>query len=55
MSHSPTVTVHFSQAIMQAAQRLGLALPGDLVARLDSRERVDLASQDRLWEAFCEG
>ncbi|MEA3258789.1 MAG: AraC family transcriptional regulator ligand-binding domain-containing protein [Pseudomonadota bacterium] len=55
MSHSPTVTVHFSQAIMQAAQRLGLALPGDLVARLDRRERVDLASQDRLWEAFCEG
>ena len=36
MSHSPTVTVHFSQAIMQAAQRLGLALPGDLVARMDS-------------------
>ena len=55
MSHSPTVTVHFSQAIMQAAQRLGLALPVDLVARMDSRERVDLASQDRLWEAFCEG
>ena len=55
MSHSPTVTVHFSQAIMQAAQRLGLALPDDLVARMDSRERVDLASQDRLWEAFCEG
>lgn len=55
MSHSPTVTVHFSQAIMQAAQRLGLRLPADLVARLDSRERVDLASQDRLWEAFCEG
>ena len=55
MSHSPTVTVHFSQAIMQAAQRLGLALPGDLVARLGSRERVDLASQDRLWVVFCEG
>ncbi|HEX5678327.1 MAG TPA: AraC family transcriptional regulator [Alcanivorax sp.] len=55
MSHGPTVTVHFSQAIMQAAQRLGLALPADLVARMDSRERVDLASQDRLWEVFCEG
>jgi len=55
MSQTPTVTVHLSQAIMQAAQRLGLVLPDDLVARLDSRERVDLASQDRLWEAFCEG
>ncbi len=54
MNPGPTVTVHFSQAIMQAAGRLGLALPGDLVARMDSRERVDLASQDRLWEAFCE-
>ena len=52
MSHGPSVTVHYSQAIMQAAQRLCLALPGDLVARLDRRERVDLASQDRLWEAF---
>lgn len=53
MNHSPTVTVHFSQAILQAAQRLGLRLPDDLVAEMEARERVDLDSQDRLWEAFC--
>lgn len=53
MTHTPTVTVHFSQAILQAARRLGLPLPDELVAELESRERVDLASQDRLWEGFC--
>ncbi len=54
MTHSPTVTVHFSQAILQAAQRLGLGLPDDLVADMETRERVELQSQDRLWEAFCD-
>lgn len=54
MSHTPTVTVHFSQAILQAAQRLGLPLTDGLVADLEREERVDLAHQDRLWEQFCQ-
>ncbi|KAF0802891.1 AraC family transcriptional regulator [Alcanivorax xiamenensis] len=54
MNHSPTVTVHFSQAIMQAAQRLGLSLPEALVTEMSARDRVDLESQNRLWEAFCQ-
>jgi AraC-like DNA-binding protein len=48
-SHHPTVTLRFSQAIRQAAGRLGIALP---VAGPDS-ERVPLETQDALWEAFC--
>lgn len=54
MTHIPTVTIHFTQAILQAAQRLGLPLPADLVAELGRRERVDLHSQDQLWDRFCE-
>ena len=45
----PTVTLRFAQAIRQAAARLGIDLP---LARQDG-ERVPLASQDALWEAFC--
>ena len=53
MTHTPTVTIHFTQAILQAAQRLALPLPADLVAQLASRERVDLPRQDQLWDRFC--
>lgn len=49
-SHHPTVTLRFAQAIHQAAARLGLALP---VAPTGD-ERVPLAAQDELWEAFCQ-
>ena len=49
-SHHPTVTLRFAQAIHQAAARLGLALP---VAPTGD-ERVPLAAQDALWEAFCQ-
>lgn len=50
MDHrQPTVTLRFAQAIRQAAARLGIDLP---LARQDG-ERVPLAAQDALWEAFC--
>ena len=48
-SRHPTVTLRLSQAIRQAADRLGIALPG---TGPDS-ERVPLETQDALWEAFC--
>lgn len=48
-----SVTPLYSQAIVQAAQRLGLALPGHLLAELRPAQRVPLATQDALWEAFC--
>lgn len=48
-----TVTVRFTQAILQTAQRRGLALPEPLVERIRGRERVSLALQDELWERFC--
>ncbi|PKM22943.1 MAG: AraC family transcriptional regulator, partial [Gammaproteobacteria bacterium HGW-Gammaproteobacteria-14] len=47
--HTPTVTLRFSQAIRQAAEKLGVAVP----ALASGSERVSLAEQDRLWEAFC--
>jgi AraC-like DNA-binding protein len=52
MNAALTVTVHYAQAILQAAERLGLALPADLRTLGDER-RIPLARQDALWEAFC--
>ncbi|MDD0841622.1 AraC family transcriptional regulator [Pseudomonas sp. Gutcm_11s] len=52
MSATPSVTVHYAQAILQAAERLALPLPAEL--REPIREaRIPLARQDALWEAFC--
>ncbi|HSX71388.1 MAG TPA: AraC family transcriptional regulator [Pseudomonas sp.] len=52
MSSTPSVTVHYTQAILQAAERLALPLPAEL--RAPSHEtRIPLARQDALWEAFC--
>ena len=45
MSNTPSVTVHYAQAILQAAERLALPLPAEL--REPSREaRIPLARQD---------
>lgn len=52
MSSTPSVTVHYAQAILQAAERLALPLPAELRA-LDGEARIPLARQDALWEAFC--
>jgi AraC-like DNA-binding protein len=53
MSKAPTVTLRFSQAIVQASERLGVALPPPLLAELRSRTtRVPLSLQDRLWETI---
>lgn len=55
MPHPPTVTLRFSQAIVQAAVRLGIALPEADLARLEEAgERVSLSSQDRLWQHLWE-
>jgi AraC-like DNA-binding protein len=48
-----SVTPLYSQAIVQAAERLGLVLPAALLAELRPGQRVPLARQDALWEAFC--
>ncbi len=53
MPQTPTVTVHFTQAIIEAALRLGLPLPEQLVAEMQGRGRVGLDQQDALWEQFC--
>ncbi|TVP92034.1 MAG: AraC family transcriptional regulator [Pseudomonadaceae bacterium] len=49
-----SVTPRYSQAIVQMAEQLGLALPADLVGRLQDAARVPIAWQDELWEAFCQ-
>ena len=48
-----SVTPRYALAIVQAAERLGLVLPAELTGRLQRAERVPLAWQDELWEAFC--
>lgn len=55
MSQPPTITPRFSQAIVQAAARLGLDLPAGLHEALAPElvpERVPLAAQDQLWAAL---
>ena len=53
MTHAPTVTLHFSQAILQACERLGIQLPPALLASLrDYPARVPLSVQDELWTAI---
>ena len=44
-----TVTLQYSQALLQAAQRLGLPAPQ---LKLDD-ERVPLSTQDALWQHLC--
>ncbi len=46
----PTVTLRYAQALMQAAERLGLPAG----APLPVAERVPLAEQDRLWQHLCQ-
>lgn len=43
----------YAQAIVQLAERRALALPGALLAEVGRAERVPLATQDALWEAYC--
>jgi len=52
-SSEHSVTPLYSQAIVQAAQRQGLMLPAELLAELRPGQRVPLAMQDALWDAFC--
>lgn len=54
MSHSPTVTVRFTQAISQAAEQLGFALPTNLQQAFCDQDRVSLTLQDDIWESFCQ-
>lgn len=57
MSHTPTITPRFSQAIVQAAERLGVALPSglyDALPRDELSDRIPLAVQDQLWVALCQ-
>jgi AraC-like DNA-binding protein len=53
MTPAPTVTLQFSQAIVQAAERLGMRLPAELLAQLKTHPaRVPLSLQDALWQAI---
>jgi AraC-like DNA-binding protein len=50
-----SVTVHFTQAILEAALRHGVAVPDALRASLTQSARVPMAQQDALWTLFCSG
>ena len=47
-----TITVHYAQGILQAAQRLGLPVPVELQAA-SLEPRIPLQRQDAFWEAIC--
>ena len=53
MSHAPTVTVRYTQAISQAAAKLGFSLPDTLQNAFAEQERVSLELQGEIWESFC--
>ncbi|MCH8504336.1 MAG: AraC family transcriptional regulator [Ectothiorhodospiraceae bacterium] len=54
MTTSPTVSLRFSQAIVQACDRLNLVLPARLRSELASfPARVPLPLQDELWESIA--
>ncbi|WVM91607.1 AraC family transcriptional regulator ligand-binding domain-containing protein [Halopseudomonas pachastrellae] len=48
-----SVTPLYAQALLQSAQRLGIALPAELIARLQGNERIPLEVQDELWDSYC--
>lgn len=54
MPPTPTVTVRYTQAIIQAAERLGFSLPHSLQATIRCHSRVSLDLQGRIWDTFCE-
>ena len=54
MTHTPTVTVRFTQAISQAAEQLGFSLPASLKNAFAEQERVSLELQGEIWETFCQ-
>lgn len=49
MPNTPSITIHYPQGILQAAQRLGLPVPAELPAEA----RIPLARQDQFWESIC--
>ncbi|MDF3932908.1 AraC family transcriptional regulator [Pseudomonas citronellolis] len=52
MPNTPSITVHYTQGLLQAAARLGLEAPAEL--REPGHEaRIPLARQDELWEWLC--
>jgi len=49
----PTVTLRFTQGLLQAAERRGIELPPALSRRVPETGRTPLAVQDQLWQAYC--
>jgi AraC-like DNA-binding protein len=48
-----TVTLRFTQAILQAAERMQVPIPERLRNAIPAGDRVPMAVQDELWETFC--
>lgn len=53
MPDHTSVTARLTQAILEAAQRQGIAVPPALHAGLSGRARVPMAQQDALWDVFA--
>lgn len=51
--HQHSVTPRYSQAVLQMAERLDIGLSPHLGQRIEGLQRVPIAWQDELWEAFC--
>ncbi len=53
MSNQATVTLQLTQALLQAAERDGVKLSPDLLARIPESGRTPIDIQDALWDALC--
>lgn len=49
-----TVTAQFTQALIQAAQRLGHQLPDALLAQCQQQSRISLGLQGEIWQHLCQ-
>lgn len=50
----PTVTLRFTQGLLQAAERRGITLPAALCDSVPAAGRTPLVVQDQLWQAYCD-
>lgn len=53
-NQTQSVSAVFSRALVEAAHDAGITLPTCLTEQAGNNERVSLATQDALWQAYCD-
>ena len=53
MLEQTSVTLSYTQGILQAAERNGICLPSDLCQQATAQGRTPMHIQDEVWEHYC--